>query len=579
MDQPSSPVPRRPASVSPEWNLLLACARTRLDDAHRNQMRQLLRGPVDWTQFISEASRHHLEPLANRHLAVEGRGAIPTAAAASLESLARSQNRRSWQSAGRLIELLDLFQSTGVTAVSYMGPTLGALVYGSFALRSVADLDFILPQRDLLRAARLLKSQGFQPYPDPTAAEEARFLARFHPGQYVFVHSKPPHVVLHTENTLRYLPVPLDWKGLSQRFVEVSLGGRQVQTFSVEDTLVLLSVHLTKHFGERLSWICDIAELVQSPRGVDWELGRELACRAGCRRMWLLGLSLADRLLDAPLPATVRDWVEADSQVGWLRQQIQGRLTGDDRTVRSAPDRLRFRLTSHESLAVGLRQCVRTATHPTEADWEACKLPDWAAPLYVALRPWRLLCEHGFGLRRRHLPNLASFIPTPHELIEELLRFAALRAGDVLYDLGCGDGRVVIAAARRFGIRAVGIDIDPRRIAEARANARRSGVEHLVEFREQDALQADLAPATVVTLYLNDSGTLALTGKLREQLRPGARIVSRDAVIHGWDPSSMEEIMLGTSECISTLYEWRIPQRAEGVAQKASMPSMVGSAG
>jgi hypothetical protein len=404
-----------------------------LNEAHRGRIRELVREPVDWTGFLAAASRHRLVSLAHRHLVAEAAGAIPCDAALSLETLARSSGRQSLSHAGRLIELVDLFRSAGVAAVPYKGPTLGALAYGNFALRSFADLDFILPQRDLLRAARLLIAQGFQAYPDPTAAEEARFLARFHPGQYAFVSdSIPLQVELHTEKTLRYLPVPLDGEELSRRFIQVSFGGRQVQTFSVEDTLILLCVHGTKHFWERLSWICDIAELVQSPRGVDWGLNRDLARRAGCRRMWLLGLALANRLLDAPLPAEVRAWIEGDAQIGRLGSRIEDRLAGEDRTVLSAPQRLLFRLGSHESLGVGIRQCLRTATSPTEEDRQAWRLPDWAAPLYLALRPWRLLREHGFGLRGRPQPNLASYIPTPPEAVEGLLRFAALRCGDVL---------------------------------------------------------------------------------------------------------------------------------------------------
>jgi SAM-dependent methyltransferase len=566
-------------SGSTEWKLLVACARTRLGAAHQRRIDTLLRAGVDWTRFISLASRHRLDLLAHRHLAAEGSRVIPEDAANSLEMLVRSRGRQSLMNAGRLIEVLDLFRSQGVVAIPYKGPTLGALAYGNFGLRSFVDLDFILPQRDLLTAARLLISQGFTAFPDPTSPEQARFLGRFHPGQYAFVsRAKSLQVELHTENTLRYVPVPLDWKALERRFIEVSFGGRRVQTFSVEDTLILLSVHGTKHFWERLSWVCDIAELAQGPREVDWELARNLARGACCERMWLLGLSLADRLLEAPLPADVRAWIESDGQVGWLRDQVHGRLTGEERTVRSLPRRLLFRLRSYESVSVSLRQCLRTALSPTEEDWHTWRLPEWAAALYPAARVWRLAREHGLGFWRRPLPDLASYIPTPAEAVGKLLRFAEVGGEDVLYDLGCGDGRIVIAAARQFGIRGVGIDINPRRIAEARANARRSKVEHLVEFRLQDALSADISRATVVTLYLGMSGTLAVSGKLRRQLRPGARVISRDAEIPGWEPHSMAEFSLGHSDGTTTFFQWRIPQRSEAAREEMGIPSAVGSA-
>ena len=412
MAQPPSNASRRGAGDAREWKLLLACARTRLRDSDRQRIQELLQGPIDWSRFISEASRHRLDLLANRHLVSDATVRIPNEAAIALETLARAQSRLSLMHAGRLVELLDVFQSAGLTVVPYKGATLGVLAYGNFSLRSFVDLDFVLPQQELLKAARLLTARGFQAYPDPTVAEEARFLARFHPGQYAFIsESKPPQVELHTEKTLRYLPVPLDWEGLTRRFIEVSFGVRKVRTFSVEDTLVLLTVHGTKHFWERLSWICDIAELVQSQHGVDWELGEGLASRAGCRRMWLLGLFLANQLLEAPLPPRVRAWIDSDPQVHRLGCQIQGRLTGEQRTIRSAPDRLLFRLRSHESLSTGLAQCLRTATNPTESDWYACRLPEWAAPLYLAVRPWRLLCEHGSGLSPKPVLDLLRSFP------------------------------------------------------------------------------------------------------------------------------------------------------------------------
>ena len=107
-------------------------------------------------------------------------------------------------------------------------------------------------------------------------------------------------------------------------------------------------------------------------------------------------------------------------------------------------------------------------------------------------------------------PTLAPYVPTPQDVVERMLRLAAVRKSDVVYDLGSGDGRLVITAAKAYGARGVGIDIDPERIAESRANAKRVGVEALVEFRQQDALQTDVSEATVVTLYLLSSANLKL---------------------------------------------------------------------
>src|SRR5687767_1407643 len=109
-----------------------------------------------------------------------------------------------------------------------------------------------------------------------------------------------------------------------------------------------------------------------------------------------------------------------------------------------------------------------------------------------------------------------------------MLELAVLGPSDVVYDLGCGDGRIVIAAAQRHGVRGVGVDIDPQRIDEARRNATAAGVAHLVTFRAEDALQTDVSEATVVTLYLVASLNARLRPRLMSQLRPGARIVSHN---------------------------------------------------
>ena len=125
-----------------------------------------------------------------------------------------------------------------------------------------------------------------------------------------------------------------------------------------------------------------------------------------------------------------------------------------------------------------------------------------------------------------------EYVPTPEGVVAKMLEVAKVGKNDVLYDLGCGDGRIVITAAKRFGIKGKGFDIDPDRIKESIANARKAGVENLVSFEKKDIFTVDLSPATVVTLYLLPELNVRLVPQL-EKLRPGARIVSHDFDMEG----------------------------------------------
>ncbi len=145
------------------------------------------------------------------------------------------------------------------------------------------------------------------------------------------------------------------------------------------------------------------------------------------------------------------------------------------------------------------------------------------------------------------------YVPTPPQVVERMLALGKVGKGDVVYDLGCGDGRVVIEAAKRYGVRGVGIDIDPQRIAEANANARAANVTHLVEFRLADLFETDLKEATVVTLYLLPSLNLKLRPKLMKELRKGTRIVSHDFDMGDWKPLQTASVNG------RTVYLWTIP--------------------
>ncbi len=176
-----------------------------------------------------------------------------------------------------------------------------------------------------------------------------------------------------------------------------------------------------------------------------------------------------------------------------------------------------------------------------------------AAPA-AALEPQSSLNVAQAQPRRNQVPDVI-FVPTPQEVVDEMLRLANVKKGDVLYDLGSGDGRIPVTAAKKFGVRAVGIDIDPERIQEANENAKRNGVTSLVKFRKEDLFQADIHEATVVTLYLLPDLNVKLMPRLMEQLKPGSRIVSHQFDMGNWRPDKKVELSG------RTIYLWTIPAK------------------
>lgn len=147
------------------------------------------------------------------------------------------------------------------------------------------------------------------------------------------------------------------------------------------------------------------------------------------------------------------------------------------------------------------------------------------------------------------------YVPTPQEVVDRMLAIANVRKGDVLYDLGSGDGRIPITAAKQFGVPGVGIDINPERIAEANANAKAAGVTNLVQFRNEDLFEADFSKATVVTLYLLPELNVKLMPRLMKTLKPGTRIVSHAFDMGSWKPEKTEDV--GGRQ----IYFWTIPKR------------------
>jgi SAM-dependent methyltransferase len=169
----------------------------------------------------------------------------------------------------------------------------------------------------------------------------------------------------------------------------------------------------------------------------------------------------------------------------------------------------------------------------------------------------------------RRYPDV-PFVPTTDAAVDAMLKLAGVKKTDILYDLGCGDGRIVIAAAKTYGAHAVGIDINPERITEAKANAKKAGVEGLVRFEENDLYLADFHEATVVSLFLLPDVNLKLRPRLLEQLKPGTRVVSNTFDMGDWAPDKQATVEGADDSAYLSrkLFLWIIPARPAGNGTK-----------
>jgi len=149
----------------------------------------------------------------------------------------------------------------------------------------------------------------------------------------------------------------------------------------------------------------------------------------------------------------------------------------------------------------------------------------------------------------------APYVPSSDKVVSAMLKLAAVNSSDIVYDLGCGDGRIVILAAKEYGARGTGIDLNPKRIEEASANARKAGVESLVKFEVNDLFAADIHSATVVALYLLPDVNLRLRPKLLKDLKPGTRVVSNSFGMGDWK-ADKEQVVDGNH-----IYLWTIPAK------------------
>src|SRR6185436_471666 len=283
----------------------------------------------------------------------------------------------------------NLFRDEGIEAIPYKGPVLALFAYGDIALRRFVDLDVIVKKSDILKAREILLKEAYTPSKSLSLAQQEFLLRTQHNMQF----SRDNHrliIELHWEVAPHLFASTVNGERLWQDLITVDLNGTPVKTFSAEDLLFSLCVHGSRHLWERLGWICDIAELIKR-QPLDWTALLERSALADTERMFLLGVHLAYRLLDAPVPAEVKQRCDADQRLSSLADTIIERLfNGSTHVPATSSEIFKYNIGVRKTLGARARY-ILYMLRPTDGDLGAHSLPESLSFAYYLARPFRLI--------------------------------------------------------------------------------------------------------------------------------------------------------------------------------------------
>jgi len=369
--------------------LLLGCARTRASAG----LRELAATEVDWEYLFLLARRHAVVPLLYLQLERHASDLIPAEKLSQLKKHYLENSARNSILTAELCRLLTSFAAFGIEAIPYKGPVLALFAYDNLALRRFVDLDVIVKKDDVLKAREILLARGYTPSKSLSLGQQELLLRTQHNMQF----SRDNHrliVELHWEVAPHLFASTVDANSLWQDLATIDLQGMQVRTLSAEDLLFSLCVHGSRHLWERLGWICDVAELI-SRRDFDWNALLKRAADADNERMFLLGLYLAEQLLDAPLPPEVKQRCDADERLPSLAENIVEHLfSGTTHVPATTREIFKYNLDVRKTLNARARYLLHML-RPTDSDLGSHSLPARLSFAYYLTRPFRLLFRTG----------------------------------------------------------------------------------------------------------------------------------------------------------------------------------------
>lgn len=377
--------------ITNEDKILLLCARTQLNPEIKSKLIKLIHSDIEWEYLLKVAAIHRLTPLLYHNLNSICPELVPEDILDELKNYFNVNVRKNLLMTGELIKILKLFKTNGIDVIPYKGPVLADLAYGNIIFREFGDIDILINKLDVLTAKNLMISNGYELYA-PIKIND-KFYMKLE-SEFQFINKNTGTIIeLKWKIEGNFFYLPKNSNNVLKHLEKIDSNGFEICTFSPVNLILILCIHAAKHDWNRLSWICDISELVKSQENINWQEILDKSEKMNIKRILLVNLLLANDLFKLELSYDILMSINSDSSILSISNQIKKRIF-ENKSL-NIFHKLISDLEKRDSLIYGFRDCINGLTRPTYADFIEISLPEFLIFLYFLIRPFLLLKRYG----------------------------------------------------------------------------------------------------------------------------------------------------------------------------------------
>lgn len=379
-------------TLKPEDQLLLYCSHSQVQEELKDKISFLVNNELNWDHIMDMATQHRLRPLLYYNLNSICPDEIPENVLMDLKEFYQANVRKNLMLTGELVKVMGLLEDNGIKAFTYKGPVLASQAYGNIGLREFGDIDIFIDKEDALKVKDLMIGQGYEIYPLIDIIDSLYMKLE---SEYTFINKNTGALIeINWDFKGNFLSLPVKHNYFFNELEKREISGFEISTPSICNDLLMLCIHSAKHNWNRLIWIYDISEFIDT-NIINWDIIILKSEQLKVKRILFISLILAKYLFNSPIPQNILNLIDDDIYTINLTETIKKQLFLDENI--NIFEKFILDLNKRENISLGLNDCFNGLTNATYTDFKDIPLPQSLFPFYSIIRPFLLLKRYGKG--------------------------------------------------------------------------------------------------------------------------------------------------------------------------------------